>query len=55
MAGQVWAAEPEYGGTITMMDAYNGRFPPTEWDAAEFVWPLMVYLEHFEQLLGGDW
>ncbi len=48
-------AGPEYGGTITMMDAYLGRFPPTEWDPAEFVWPLMVYVEHFEQLLGGDW
>ena len=50
----VWAAEPQYGGTITFLDGYGAAFPPSTCDPATGVWTA-IYLEpYFEPLLASD-
>jgi peptide/nickel transport system substrate-binding protein len=46
LAGQVWAAEPEYGGTLTVTGELV-QYPPTSWDPAEWVWTSMIWTEPF--------
>ena len=54
LAGQVWAAEPEYGGTLTVTGGL-ALFPPTSWDCSEWVWTSLIWTEPFLQtLLLGD-
>ena len=49
------AQEPQYGGTITFLDGYGGRFPPTQWDPSKGVWTVGVYVEpYYETLLATD-
>ena len=44
--GQVWAAEPKYGGTLTVTGELV-QYPPTSWDPAEWVWTSMIWTEPF--------
>ena len=55
LGSPAWAAEPQYGGSITFLDGYGGRFPPTQWDPAKGVWTVGVYVEpYYETLLATD-
>ena len=46
LAGQVWAAAPKYGGTLTVTGELV-QYPPTSWDPAEWVWTSMIWTEPF--------
>ena len=55
LGSPAWAAEPQYGGSITFLDGYGGRFPPIQWDPSKGVWTVGVYVEpYYETLLATD-
>ena len=54
LGSPAWAAEPEYGGTLTVTGELV-LYPPASWDPAEWIWTSMIWTEPFLQsLLLGD-